>query len=248
MSSPLFILSTGRTGTQFFEEYFNQTAPGAYCLHEPAPSRRFKFLSNLYLAGKVDPAFITRVYRFSRRSIMRRAGDRIYIESSNFLFGCIPALKEEFPDLGVIHIIRHPVSYVKSHLGHGFWKGHKKFFARYVPYWIENLDVKDPSDPLEILAARWNYVNREIAGYERSVRYAAFQFEELFSGNLEMASQRLNLIREFCGLTPLSFEENTGWLQRPKNVSRNPVQLTDKEQDRVLSMTGDLRRTYGYPE
>lgn len=121
-----FILSTGRTGTQFFESYLTETSP-YLCLHEPKPSRRFKFMSNMLLDKKIKPETICKQFTKHRQTMFEQAGEQMYVESNNFFFGCIPAINTCFEDVKVLHIIRHPESYVKSHLNHGFWTGHKKF-------------------------------------------------------------------------------------------------------------------------
>ncbi|MCK5066017.1 MAG: sulfotransferase [Bacteroidales bacterium] len=246
MDSPVFILSTGRTGTQFFEDYINQTSDGAVCRHEPWPSRRFKFLSNLYLNQKVSHRLVGRFYQRSRRKLFRTLGNRTYIESSNFIFGCMPSLNEIYNDVRIIHIVRHPVSYVSSHLGKGFWRGHKRFFAKYVPYWLEILDVEDRSDPIQLLAARWNYVNRQIGSYEDSHPYLRIRFEDLFSGEAGVSSDRLNQIREFCGVPPLDRAENALWLQHPKNVSRHKDALQPGEVAFILATCSELMKEYQY--
>lgn len=248
MGSPVFILSTGRTGTQFFEDYINQTSDTALCRHEPGPSRRFKFLTNLYLNRKVSPTIITRTYLFSRRRLFRSMGEKIYIESSNFLFGCIPPLNVQYKDIKIIHIVRHPVDYVKSHLSHGFWRGHKKFFARHIPYWLESIKVSDPSNPVELLTARWNYVNRQIQTYSESNPYKLVRFEDLFSENLQRSSSKLNEIRKFCGLPELEEEENARWLQKPKNYSRQKQALEQIEVDFILKNTNVLMKEYLYTD
>jgi hypothetical protein len=240
MDSPVFILSTGRTGTRFFEDYMNQTSEKAICRHEPRPSRRFKFLSNLYLNKKIGARTVTRIYLRSRKRLFRKTGDRIYIESSNFMFGCIPPLNAHFDQIRIIHIVREPVDYVKSHLGHGFWRGHKRFFAKYIPYWLERLEVDDPSDPVQLLAERWNVVNRQIGSYAETNAYLLVRFEELFSKDLQVSSGKLNEIRQFCGLPPLDEKENTRWLNNPRNVSRRKVVLGREETDRVLEITRPL--------
>lgn len=248
MDSPVFILSTGRTGTQFFEDYINQTTTDAVCRHEPAPSRRFKFLSNLYLAQKVNPAFIKKIYRRSRSRLFRKVGDKRYIESSNFLFGCIPPLNGLYSDIKVIHIVRHPVGYTKSHLGHGFWKGHKKFFARHVPYWMEQMEVADSSNPIQLLSARWNLVNRQISSYAQTNSYLLVRFEELFSRDLQKSSMKLNQIRKFCGLEALNEEENIAWLQRPKNYSRRKQVLKPDEVETILKKCAHYMQEFQYHE
>lgn len=246
MNSPVFILSTGRTGTQFFEDYVNGTCDTAFCRHEPRPSRRFKFLSNMYLNGKAGTQFIKRTYLRSRKGLFRKHQGKIYIESSNFLFACIPALNELYPELKVIHIVRHPVGYVKSHLNHGFWRGYKKLFAKYVPYWIETLDIRNPSDPIELLTARWNYVNRQIQSYAETNAYLRIRFEALFSGDRQQSSSELNKIREFCGLEQLEEEKNASWLQKPKNRSLRSQSLDREQEEFILKGCHDLMKEYKY--
>jgi hypothetical protein len=245
MHSPVFILSTGRTGTTFFEDYFNHTSD-ALCRHEPWPSRRFKFLSNLYLNQKVSARYVGRVYRNSRRRIFRSLHGRPYIESSNFIFGCMNPIGQLFGELKIVHLVRHPVDYVSSHLGKGFWKGHKRFFARHVPYWLEKLDLEDRSDPIEILAARWNYVNRRIDSYADSHPCLRVRFEELFSEDPLLADRTLNQVREFCGLAPLDPSENARWLSDPKNVSPQKPLLGPGEEERIRDLCGELMHEYNY--
>lgn len=246
MNSPVFILSTGRTGTQFFEDYINQTTTKAICRHEPHPSRRFKFLSNLYMNQKVSHPFIIKTYLRSRKRLFKKIGDRVYIESSNFIFGCIPALNDHFDEIKVIHIVRHPVDYVKSHLGKGFWRGHKRFFAKYVPYWLEKIAVGNRSNPIQLLAARWNYVNRQINTYAATNSYMLVKFEDLFSGNTKESLGKLNQIREFCGIPALNEADSNLWLQKPKNYSRRKKELKSTQVDYILQETHLLMKEYHY--
>ena len=245
MPSPVFILSTGRTGTQFFEEYFNHTS-GAVCRHEPWPSRRFKFLSNLYLNQKVGPQRLGRIYQRSRKKLFRSLQGRPYIESSNFIFGCMDPLKKVYGEVKIIHLVRHPQGYVASHLGKGFWKGHKRFFARYVPYWLENLSVNDPSDPIQLLSARWNYVNGQIGSYATRHPYLKIRFEDLFSDDRDTASETLNRIREFCGFSPLDPSENERWLRQPKNASRQKYMLGQADEKYIQTTCSALMKEYQY--
>ena len=247
MPSPVFILSTGRTGTQFFEDYFNQTSD-AVCRHEPWPSRRFKFLSNLYLNQKVSARRVSRIYQRSRKKLFRSLKGRKYIESSNFIFGCMNPLREQYKEVKIIHIVRHPLSYVTSHLGKGFWRGHKRFFARYVPYWLEKLPVEDRSDPIELLAARWTYVNSQIGSYAFGHPYLRIRFEDLFSEDSATASSKLNQIRGFCGLSPMETSENEGWLRLPKNVSRQKDTLPAEKELYILERCSDLMKEYHYTD
>jgi len=249
----VFILSTGRTGTQFFEEYITATSGEAFCLHEPPPSRRFKFYSNMYLAGRISDKKIVGQFLKCRKNILRRFPGMRYIESSNFMFGCIPSLNTHFEDIGVIHITRHPESYVKSHLGHGFWNGHKKFFAKHVPYWLEKLEVEDRNNPVELLAARWVMVNRKVASYADTNPYLRIQFEELFSspGSVDTANgasgvAEINRIRAFCGIEEADPEETLKWIGKPKNISSRKTRLSDADRETISQVTAEAASEFGY--
>jgi len=246
MLSPVFILSTGRTGTQFFESYINGTSQDALCLHEPKPSRRFKFLSNMLLQERVSVQSVNRIYQHSRRSLFSSLQDKVYIESSNFMFGCIPALNEIYGDIRIIHMVRHPLTYVRSHLGKGFWRGHKRIFARYVPYWLEDLDMAKKEGPVALLAARWVYVNRQIASYQESNPYLRIRFEDLFSGAEKGSSDQLNLIRSFCGLPDLEPEINAEWIRHPKNPSSRTYTLEPDDQQQIYAICGSLMKDFQY--
>lgn len=195
------IVSTGRTGTQFFEYFINKYCANATCLHEPQPSRRFKFFSNMFLQNMVSRKFIAKHYTKSREKILKGSLNNKYIESNNFLFGCITPLQLNY-NVKVLHIIREPKSYIQSHLKHGFWSGHKRFFAKYIPYWLEkiNINKKDKNNPVKILANRWVYVNKTISNYSKTTPYLALRFEDLFSDDIELAKTTLNSAIEFLGI------------------------------------------------
>lgn len=228
MTKLSFILSTGRTGTKFFEDYFNATSQEAFCLHEPKPSRRFKFLSNKYLQGKVTDSEVADSFEKGRVEMLSGVRGSHYIESNNFIFGCIKPLNQKFEDIRILHIVRNPVKYTFSHLGHGFWNGHKKFFAKHVPYWLEDLklDKEQRKDPHVILVARWIYVNRQIGEYSKSNQYMLVRFEDLFGKDKTFGSEVLNGTRDFLGLEEFKQENNIPYLSSPKNVSKKSVAVT----------------------
>jgi len=250
MDSPVFILSTGRTGTQFFEDYINQTTDKAICKHEPKPSRRFKFLSNLYLNNKVSDETIINIYKLSRKKLFKEIYNNMYLESSNFMFGCIPSLNKHYNNIKIIHIVRHPVDYVISHLNHGFWRGHKKIFARYVPYWLENVNTQSSlkNRAVSILSARWNYVNKQIASYAKTNAYILIKFEDLFSKDKQTSSETLNQIRDFLNISLLNEQENNAWLGKPKNFSKRSYQLSANERNFIFENNKELMIEYGYNE
>jgi hypothetical protein len=220
-----FILSTGRTGTQFFSKYLSETCDDLICWHEPKPSRRFKWYSNFYLSKKLSGEFIARQYIRTRRSVLFKDSCNHYVESNNFIFGCMEPISTTASHLAVLHIIRDPFSYVRSHLNKGFWKGIKKFTAKNVPGWLENIDpaIKSSNDPVMILLARWIYVNRIIYNYQDQLKYMSARFEDVFDASNISSFGKLNEIREFLGYDALPDAINRQWLSRPSNISKTAL-------------------------
>ncbi|MGM0649660.1 MAG: hypothetical protein ACQES1_04020 [Bacteroidota bacterium] len=217
-----FILSTGRTGTQFFSSYLNESCHDILCLHEPNPSRRFKWYSNFYLQHKLPASFIARQYLHCRRKIFSRSDFSHYIESNNFMFGNMLAIESIAQDLSVIHLVREPVSYICSHLNKGFWSGIKGFTARNIPGWLEfiNPEIRKSGDPVLILAARWIYVNKVIETYQQRYPYLLVRFEDLFGNNTKKGIHTLNKVRIFCQCPPITEKQQRYWLTQTANQSK----------------------------
>ncbi|MDJ0802306.1 MAG: sulfotransferase domain-containing protein [Desulfobacterales bacterium] len=215
------ITSTGRTGTQFFEYFINSNTVDAVCKHEPRPSRRFKLYSNLYLDGKISKDFIARQYCQARSRLWEKMKCPNYVESSNFLFGCIPALRRIAVDLKIVHVVREPKAYILSHLNHRFWQGRKKIVAKYLPYWREpfDLDPHDRNNPIRILADRWVFVNETIGRYTDRGNCMRVKFEELFSPDQSIACNTISAVADFLELTINDHTKTAALLREKKNVS-----------------------------
>lgn len=248
MHQTSFILSTGRTGTQFFEYFINNYTSNATCLHEPKPSRRFKFYSNLYLQKKLSASFIARQYQKCRKSIYQNLEIKNYIESNNFLFGCVPAITTS-QNIKVLHLVRKPEDYIISHLKHGFWKGHKRFFAKYIPYWLEKIDLKKKNDPIKILALRWNYVNSVISSYKQTNDYLLVRFEDLFSKDVQIARETLSKVNSFLELELKNPDNFMEALNKKQNVGKKTQVKNERIEpymDYIYSTCKELMQQFNY--
>jgi len=246
------ITSTGRTGTQFFSYFINACSCNAFCLHEPPPSRRFKFFSNLYLNGKISGPFVARQFAKCRGEKLKQANGRYYVESNNFLFGCIQPLAQRYRNLKLLHVIRDPKAYIISHLKHGFWKGAKRMTAQRVPYWLEKMDLApgDRNNPVKILTNRWVYVNEAIARRASDADYLLIRFEDLFSSDQFLAAETLDTIIRFFQLHIKDVQQARTFLKHKKNVGRKyliPACLSPQDDAYVVSTCRRLCRQYGYP-
>jgi hypothetical protein len=110
-----FIVSTGRTGTQFFESFFNNHFPEVLCLHEPAPDG-FDLGINKIREDLQKEQIVLWLHR-NRSQVASRLvqrGAAIYVESNPFFSLLIPELRTAFPDCRFLWIVRDPKTYVVS--------------------------------------------------------------------------------------------------------------------------------------
>lgn len=162
----------------------------------------------------------------------------------------VKALNEAQQGIRVLHIVRHPQDYIKSHYDYGFWKHYKQFIRKYVPFFMEDLPLSSAQkkDPIMVLAARWKLINEHLATYAHSNPYLCVKFEELFGGDAAQGATKLGEIREFFGLKPLSTEETVPWLSSPKNTSpkRPTGHLIDAYSEYIESELSGLMGIHGY--
>jgi hypothetical protein len=220
-------------------------------VHEPKPSRRFKFLSNLYLQGKIGNPLVCFIFKISRSRLFKKLNNQNYIESSNFIFGCIPALNNCRDNISVIHIVRNPKAYVYSHLNHGFWEGSKKFAAKYIPYWLEPCKLNDEQkkDPVSILLERWAYVNSQIERYASTNNYLMVRFEDIFTKDNDLSVKTLNRVRDFLNLPDMEDSENIKWLDIKLNEStkkQNKYTITEEHLELFSENHKDMLKNYNY--
>lgn len=184
------LLSTGRTGTMFFAHLFQTRFPSlcdAY--HEAGErSRLINIFSNAHLAG-LAPAWLPRqAWKRAVEPALRRCRKPFYIDSNNHLYALVPREPSLYPNLKVIHIVRDPRDYVRSHIN---WARHrrKSFVANYLtPFWQPNAALVGEMSwrewrrfsSLERFAWIWDFKNRLIASLEGRVPYLRVKFEHFF--------------------------------------------------------------------
>ena len=185
------ILSTGRTGTMFLAKFLEEKVTQALVYHEAGGrSRMVNILANANICGLLpDSAPKWAWHRVVPGQILA-CNKNIYIDSNNQFYGLVPFLRNLYPNIRVIHIIRDPRTYVRSHLN---WSRHrpKSFIANYlVPFWQPNPFLVGEMDfakwfslsKFERFAWIWDFKNRYIEKtVEFKIPYLCIRFEDLFS-------------------------------------------------------------------
>ena len=200
-----FIVSSGRTGTQFLAHYLDANYDDVVARHEPPPSRLLRLASHARLDGALSRSTLRRLLERYRRRSLSRLDATLYVESNPFLAGFADVLDEVFEAATLIHVVRDPRDYVRSAMNHGLGTGWKGLANRWLPYWYPKveraLDLREPLDWPMRAAAHWSLVNARLrdagAGMEH---YLCLHYEGIFD------SERSGL-RALCRALDLPFRD-----------------------------------------
>ena len=177
-SRPIFVLSTGRAGTQYLTELLNEL-PGLQAVHEPQPELLYASRWAYEHRGKtemLEAAFLAARYEFIRNAHL--SGLR-YVETNNRLCFLADGIAKAFPKARFIHLIRHPEAFIRSGLQRKWYTdAHLTDEGRIQP--PEELGLSHTSEKIAWL---WNETNSSIASFGERVgseRYFQVRSEDLF--------------------------------------------------------------------
>lgn len=255
----ILFLSTGRTGTKFLASILRDTVPNADVYHEAGErSRLINILSHANLAGATPFSFTVKAWESAIEKPLKVSQDSrdFYIDANNHIYYLVVNKPDLYPALKVIHIVRDPRTYIRSHLNWSHSRG-KSFLANYLtPFWqptaymVGEMKIKDwmRFSKLERFAWVWNFKNLFINRLEESaVPYLSVRFEDLFSA--EGAVSTFQRITEFIGLKDVV--PNAGYFQKSINASKNAhlpewIQWSPQMCNKVDRICRAGMKKYGY--
>ncbi len=245
---PIFILSTGRTGTTFLADFLHQYG-NITAVHEPKPSRILRMWSMACLEGRVSPNYMAAAFSKKRQKLLNHVHAPIYIESNPFIVGFVDVLKELFDDPIIIHVVRDPRTYTTSSINHGNTVGLKSFFNKYVPFWVYTPKGHKQSqlEPAFRAAEHWQITNQTLRDYGKSNKnYYMFKFEEVFVGDREKLGDLLKIIG--APKNALNEFKNS---KVPRNKSKHRQikawqDWPEPTRQQIKKICGPLMKTYGY--
>ncbi len=250
------LVSTGRTGTRALAQYLDKAYPDVKALHEPSPSRNLKRISNRYLCKRISRDDLVRALTDSRRDLLARITEPIYIESNPFLRGFLDAFDEVFGGPLIVHIVRDPRTFIRSYINFGAFRGLKGLAAAYYPFWELKPELYERSparrwrdmSPAERGAWRWATINGELNRGEElfGERYLRLRFEDLFTPD----GSGLRTLTDWIGL-PEKAEVAEAARTEKVNASRDRgfpkwENLDPGLRNAVLAHCKDMMQTYGY--
>jgi len=251
MTRTAFVVSTGRTGTLFLAEYFQNNYDHVIALHEPFPSYVTAWCANAYLAGALPKWALTASYHLERDHILRRITPqtRLYLDATWWLSSFLDVLDRLADDPVIFHVVRDPREFVRSAHNKGSHSGWKRLVNMTVPYTYPPVRRVSGSRRVSSVgksAAKWVLINQYIADHaKRYPHYHLIKFEDIFGeGNtgLRCMCDVLNLPYLESGEVSPSEKLNPG---RQKKMDR--WQQWPAEHCRELhEITAPLMQEYGY--
>ncbi|WP_337996688.1 hypothetical protein [Oleispirillum naphthae] len=249
-----YVVSTGRTATEFLAWFFSQAFPDRVtALHQPAPYRLFRPLSNAHVSGHLGENALRLAFRLARGRRLRRIATPIYLESNNYLYGFANLLAGTAPGTTPFHVVRHPFDFIRSQLNFGSSSGLKKLMADRLPFWSLKPEYFGEAPawrdrpPEEQYAYAWVKTNAFLdRARAADPRWRLLRFEDIFdaqSSGLEAMVEALGLIWR-----P---EIHAGMARQPKNASHGGGLPPWRNWDpallaRLRQVCGEAAAVYGY--
>ncbi len=235
-----FIVSTGRTGTDFFTSLFNDHISNTWSLHEPKPAFRAR---SYKLVGRTHTLFEKYYFKMPRQRRHKDHPGKWYIETNYHLFAAIPLIRDAFPHSLIVHIVRDGREVVTSWLNKYRYITNDHITPHHIPgdpaqpYWKN-------WNPLQKLSWYWKTVNEMVEAHQPDLW---LHFEKIFQQNHEDLAVLLQ------NLSGIDYE----W-EQVKEIAGKKVNKTQQPffpdyaewprhwQDQFLAIAGDTMERYGY--
>lgn len=164
--SPLFILSTGRSGSKFVAGLMDM-APGAASFHEPRPT--LQYFSNYAFYNQDQGDTLSRIIESARMELLLETviQDKVYIESNQCLTFFAPFLKTIFKGAKFVHIIRHPGTFTHSAARKGWHKNDSIWESGRVRHHDDGF--WNSLDHIGKLSWVWDATNRYIEDFKKTL-------------------------------------------------------------------------------
>lgn len=252
----VLIVGTGRTGSTYLADFCRLNLDSCLALHQPR--RSLKLLSNRHLSGTASAARMVRALRRwadAADARMQATRSTILVQSDPWLFGFTPYLEQVFEHPHVIHLVRHPLTYVPSQLNRFYREAWTGLLRNLIPYWRLRGDLlgdysrqgwrRAPEE--EKTAWYWACCNRFIIDNRHGLdRFLTVKCEDVFGDD----RSGLKRIIDFCGFDlDLDRAREPG---RDRNYSPSRFeparQWSPEVRTRVLEICQPLMAGLGYAQ
>jgi hypothetical protein len=251
---PIFLVSTGRTGTKYFSKLFSTHCSGITCYHTSSFSRLLNVISNMHWQGIIPKNVMKRIWKTLKYKEIRSLSMR-YIECNPNYYNLIEIISELFPDAKFIYVVRSPKAYITSHINWERQRWKSIIANRLVPFWqpmpyIEELKgfTNDYHQRVDFYSTIWERKNAHIletiAGNEHVI---TLRFEDIFDP--QKGTDILFRLMEWLEL-PLVRPIDSKTVTTKQNISRtgSEDQWNEHCSQIVKRNNSGLMERFGYKE
>ena len=253
IESPVFFLSTGRTGTQWFARLFS-FAKGIKAYHAPAPDlasqncyayriqkeaslsreARDEILGHIFLAGREQ--YLRYAYKCKRR----------YLETNNHITFFAYAIARLLPQASFVHVHRHPGDFASSGLKRRWYENDPTAIRQIVPVEASASGSWQGLNPLQKIGWLWKETNEFIEDFKASV-----PAERVFTFNFSsMNPETLKELLVFTG-AEISASKINSLMGRKLNdqqfqASEKYKSWSSQDKEELAEICRPLAAKYGY--
>jgi hypothetical protein len=243
-----FVLSAGRTGTVFLTRLFEPVS-NVQVVHEPFPARYELMLANMRNDFGLGKSLVRKLFLSSRKKrYASLSQNEKFIEVNPLMCPLVDLLKELDRPIHVVHMVREPLSWVKSISAFQASKYVRPFYP-YIPFSTPFPSPRpagwEKLNSTERQLWRWRFCNEQIlAQREHFSRYSLVRYEDLFSQD---QSKRMENVKSICETfeIPIDLVDTTSAFQQRQNPA--PARSVAPVNEQVaFDICSDFSRQLGY--
>lgn len=200
----VIITSTGRTGTYFLYRLLSNSCSNCSVYHNSKNTTLINTFSNIYLAGGISESVLRHIWHLLKSNEIASQNKDIYVDSNNHLYALISIAPDLYPSPTVVHLIRDPRDYVRSHLNWAYSRT-KSYLANFhIPFWQPNAYLVGEMKLgkwvgmswFERYCWIWDFKNRYIqSSRNNEVPYKVFRVEDFFNNSASTFSELSEFIQ-----------------------------------------------------
>lgn len=176
---PVFILNTGRSGSQFLQNVF-QLSSHCVAYHEAFPN--LMYLSNFAYQNVSNDELLKYIFLSARLEMMLEAcvQQKIFVETNHCLTFYAYQIAHLMKNAKFVHIIRHPASFVRSGIMKGWHKNDTIWETGRVK--LNDAERWENMNQIERLSWTWNATHQFIEDFKKTIsveRIHSLKIEDL---------------------------------------------------------------------
>jgi len=262
MTTPIFILSSGRSGSQMMEKLFSSFQNTE--VHHEYLCNIIQPLGTKYYMNLVDGTYVNDVIDSTYGAAIDISTKDFWIDSSNKLSWIAYPISMKFPNAKFIHIVRDGRRVVSSYFNKLSRECYDDFSSEYLYKFLKNEVLKPPPEkkfwwPLikykgsyknfinlnqfQKICVHWSEVNKNIEEGLKNV-----SSKNIYTVRLEDLVQKKEIYNDLISFLEFNdYNDGFNFLQKPHNVNYpKSFELSEDELKQFNILCGDKMKKYGY--